>query len=86
MIKVSINVNNIEKNRLYEGAKGKYLNLILIPTPNSTKGDDYMVVQEVTQEERQAGTRGPILGNGKILGKGKPSTAAKRQQEDGEPW
>ena len=68
-IKISINVNKIEKQRLYEGAKGKYLKVIAIETPNSEHGD-YMVVQEVTKEEREAGTKGPILGNGKNLGGG----------------
>lgn len=71
MIKLKLDVTKIEKARLFKGAKGTYLDAVLIETPNGKYGD-YMIVQEVTKEERQSGTKGPILGNGKILGQ-KPS-------------
>lgn len=66
MITLKINVNQIDKKRLYKGEKGTYLNAVLIPTPES-EYSDYMVVESVTQDEREAGTRGNILGNAKIL-------------------
>ena len=68
MIILSINVSLINKKRLYQGKKGLYLDAVLIETPNSEFGD-YMVVESTTKEEREAGTRGAILGNGKILDK-----------------
>ena len=56
----------IEKQRLFAGKKGaKYLDAILVPTPNSEYGD-FMIVQSVSKEEREAGVKGPILGNAKL--------------------
>ena len=66
MITVKINVNEIDKSRLYKGEKGIYLNCVLIETPES-EYSDFMVVQETTKEERAAGERGKILGNAKIF-------------------
>jgi hypothetical protein len=66
MISISINVLAIEKQRLFDGKKGTYLDCVLIPTPNSEYGD-YMVVQSVSKEEREQGVKGPILGNGKDI-------------------
>lgn len=62
MITIKINVNNIDKNRLYSGEKGTYLNAVLIPTPDS-EYSDYMIVEQVSKEERERGTKGNILGN-----------------------
>lgn len=70
MITAKLDVTKIEKARLFKGNNGAmYLDCILIETPNNQYGDDYMIVQSVTQEERATGTRGPILGNAKILGR-----------------
>ena len=69
MITLMIDVTKINKDRLYVGKKGTYLNCILVETPDSEYGD-YMVVESISIEERQAGKMGAILGNGKIRGKG----------------
>ena len=66
MITIKIDVSKIDKSRLYKGNKGTYLSAVLIPTPNGQYGD-YMIVEEVTKEEREAGKKGTILGNGKEL-------------------
>ena len=66
MITIKIDVTKINKSRLFKGAKGTYLNCTMIDTPNSEYGD-YMIVEETTKEEREAGTKGTILGNGKII-------------------
>jgi hypothetical protein len=55
----------ITEAKLYHGAKGIYLDIVLIPTPGGRFGD-YMICQSVTKEERQAGKKGEILGNGDI--------------------
>ncbi len=72
-ITVKIDVTKIDKTRLFKGAKGTYLDLILLPSQESKFGDDFMVIQQVSKEERLAGKRGPILGNAKYLG-GKPAS------------
>ena len=67
IIRVKINVLAIDKSALFKGSKGTYLDLSLVPTSNSQYGDDYMVTQDIGKERRQAGEKGPILGNAKIL-------------------
>lgn len=66
MISLKINVAKINKEKLFKGQSGTYLNCTLIETPNSEYGD-YMIVEETTKAEREAGTKGTILGNGKII-------------------
>jgi hypothetical protein len=73
MITGKINVKLIDKGKLYVGQKGTYLDFVLIPTPDNQYGDDYMIVQQVSKEEREAGKRGAVLGNAKILAKDKPA-------------
>jgi len=77
MISLKIDVNKIDKSRLFQGKKGTYLNCVLVETPNSEYGD-YMIVEDISFEERQAGKKGTILGNGKIIIK-------KNTPEDTEP-
>ena len=66
MISLKIDVDKIDQERLYKGVKGTYLSAVLIPTPNSEYGD-YMIVEDISYDERQAGKKGTILGNAKIL-------------------
>ena len=64
MILAKINVEKIDKTKLFKGEKGTYLDLVIIPTPNSKYGD-YMIKQSQTKEERDAGAESIILGDGK---------------------
>lgn len=66
MISGRINTKKINKDRIYVGQKGSYLDFVLIETPNSQYGD-YMIVQSVSKDERLAGKKGEIIGNAKIL-------------------
>ena len=66
MINLKIDVDKIDKERLYKGMKGTYLSAVLIETPNSEYGD-YMIVEDISYDERQAGKKGTILGNAKIF-------------------
>lgn len=68
-----IDVTKIDKSRLYKGQKGTYLDVVLIPTPQSEYGD-FMIVQQVSKDERDKGIKGEILGNGKVMGESKPET------------
>ena len=71
-IAVKIDVKKISKDDLYAGKKGTYLDAILIPNKDgaSDYGDDGFVVQGVTKEKRDAGDRGPIIGNWRFLAGG----------------
>ena len=66
------------------------LDMVLIETPQSKYDQDYMIVQDSSKEDRDAGKKGAILGNGKIIeskgnrGNGKPAPA--KGGDDGEDW
>jgi len=78
MITGKIDVSKIDKTRLYKGEKGNYLSITLIPTPNGQYGD-YMIVEEVTKQEREAGKKGTILGNAKnVVKKSDPAPEASK--------
>ena len=63
--------------QLYEGKTGAlYLDFALFPTPDSQYGDDYRITQDMPKALRDAGVRGPIIGNAKnkeIGGYGAPA-------------
>ena len=86
MIIAKIDVAKIDKARLFPGKNGaKYLDIILRETPGDKYGNDYMVVQSVTKEERQAGVKGAILGNAKTYGQpaGSSPKPAQKPANDG---
>ncbi len=68
MIAIKIDVTKITKERLFKGAKGTYLNAIMIETPDGKYGD-FMICEEQTKEEREAKQKRAILGNGKYVGR-----------------
>lgn len=76
IINAKIDVSKIDKNRLYKGQKGTYLNCVLIPTPKSEYGD-YMIVEQTSKEEREKDIKGNILGNAKEFKKDPVSTKEK---------
>lgn len=59
LIKAKIDVKKINKDRLFKGEKGTYLDITLIETPNGKYGE-WMIVQDAPKDEK-----GTILGNGK---------------------
>ena len=64
MISARINVDKIEKERLFKGEKGKYLDItIFINDEKDQYENNGFMVQQVTKEEREKGVKGPILGN-----------------------
>jgi hypothetical protein len=79
IILVKMDVTKIDKNRLFKGAKGTYLDFALMEHDQPDQyGNDFMVVQSVSKEERLKGARGAILGNGKYAG-GKPARTQTTQ-------
>ena len=70
IIAAKLDVTKIRKELLFPGKAGaKYLDIILLETPTGKYGDNFMVTQSVSKEDRLAGKRGPILGNAKYLGR-----------------
>lgn len=64
-VRLKIDVTNIDKARLFKGQKGTYLDAtaFIDLDEKGQYGDNGMVTQDVSKEEREAGTKGPILGN-----------------------
>lgn len=65
MIVAKIDVSKINKEYLYQGKTTKYLDIALVPNKNgrNTYGNDGMVTQSIPKAAREAGKRGPIIGN-----------------------
>jgi predicted KAP-like P-loop ATPase len=81
MVTLKIDVSKIDKAKLFKGEKGVYLNAVLLETPNS-EYSDYMIVQETTKEEREAGIKGNILGNAKELKFDKEKPLSDEEQDN----
>ena len=81
-ISASIDVTKIDKEKLVKGKKGTYLNITaFVDTENKDQYDNNgMVTQSTTQEEREAGTRGVILGNTKVFYQGEPKQGSSLKQ------
>ena len=84
-ISININVDKIDKKRLFEGKKGRYMDLVLFETPDSEYGD-YMVKQRGEKGERM-----PILGNAKYFKPRGTKGGAPRDEDDegnkkSDPW
>ena len=68
IIKTSINLNNIPKDRIFEGKKGKYLPItITLNNEVDQFGNQGPVVVEQTKEERDAKAPKTYLGNVKVV-------------------
>ena len=68
IIKTSINLNNIPKDKIFEGKKGKYLPItITINDELDQFGNQGPVVVEQTKEERDAKAPKTYLGNVKVV-------------------
>jgi hypothetical protein len=68
-VSLKINVSKIDKARLYVGKKGTYLDATVFIDLDELDqfGNSGMISQSVSQEERQAGTKGEVLGDSKVF-------------------
>jgi hypothetical protein len=68
IIATSINLNKIPKDKIIEGAKGKYLPITITLNDESDQfGNQGPVVVQQTKEERDAKTEKVYLGNVKVV-------------------
>ena len=84
-LSIKLDVTKIDKERLFEGAKGTYLDLTTFI--DTAEQDQYenngFISQSLTKEERDAGQKTPILGNVKVFytdGESAPSNTGKVKQ------
>lgn len=81
-VSLSINVSQIEKGRLYAGKKGKYLDCTVFIDPVADQyGQNGMITQSVSKEEKAQGVKGPILGNAKIFWSENGQQQQQQQQQ-----
>jgi len=77
-VSLKIDVTKIDKARLFEGKKGKYLDAtVFIDLAFADEyGNNGMITQDVSKQEKESGERGAILGNAKVFWQGE----GKQQQ------
>ena len=72
-ISIKIDVTKLDKNRIFNGEKGKYIDLTTFV--NLDKQDQYgqngFISQSVNKEEKEQGVQTAILGNCKVFYKEK---------------
>lgn len=89
IIAIKIDCAKITKSRLFPGKNGaKYLDALAMELDEPDQyGNHWRIVESVSKEERQAGKRGPIIGNGKNIGGAKRQEAKQAQPatQDGPP-
>ena len=92
IIRLKIDVSKIDKSKLFHGKKGVYLDatMFLSDTPGQY-GDNGMITQDVSKEDREAGVKGAILGNATIYNPGgkqspAPARTATTQAEIDKKW
>jgi len=68
-ISIKLDVTKIDKSRIFEGQKGKYIDLTtFIDLDNLDQyGNNGFISQSVSKEERAAQVTTPILGNCKVF-------------------
>lgn len=68
-VSLKIDVSKIDKNRLFKGAKGTYLDATVFIDLDQLDqyGNSGMITQDVSKEEKQQQVKGAILGNCKVF-------------------
>jgi hypothetical protein len=86
MIRLKIDLTKLEKQYFFTGLKGTYVDLTMIPSRDSKYGDSHFLVQDVGQEARLQGIKGPIVGNAKPINTGQrephPDTPQRQSKID----
>jgi hypothetical protein len=84
IINASIDLTKIDKSKIIQGEKGKYLNLSIIVNDESNKfGQNVSVSHNQSKEEREAKAPITYLGNGKVVwNNGKVENAVKPNQNE----
>ena len=82
-VSLKIDVSKIDKARLFKGKKGTYLDAqVFIELDEQDEyGNNGMITQAVSEEERNQGVKGNILGNCKVFWREQPQ--AQQQSQGG---
>lgn len=86
-ISIKLDLKKIDKNRLYVGEKGVYLDAAIIMFDEANEfGHNGMIVQNVSEDERKAGIKGAILGNVRYISKKQVTPEEKQEAIDDLPF
>jgi hypothetical protein len=68
-ISIKIDVTKIDKSRIFEGKKGKYIDLstFIDLDQEDEYGNNGFISQSVSKQEREQGVQTPILGNCRVF-------------------
>lgn len=86
-IKAKIDVTKILKDRLFQGKKGIYLDLVIWPNKGGVGqfGDTHLIKQGLSKEAREAGEEEPIIGSLTMPDEDAPPRQQQRQQAPQRP-
>ena len=77
-VELNIDVTKIEKQRLFQGKKGKYLTMtVFVDTDNKDQYDNNGMI---THKKNEGEERAPILGNCKVFWSDSPQQQAPQPQ------
>lgn len=69
IVNASIDLTKIEKSKVIEGKKGKYINITMFVNDEVDQfGNNASIIMSQTKEEREAKTPRVYLGNGQTAG------------------
>ena len=82
-VRVKIDVSKIDKELLFKGSKGTYLDATVFIDPNQADqyGNHGMITQDVSKEARDKGEKGNILGNVVVFWQGDSKPQGQSQQK-----
>ncbi len=82
-ISIRVDVSKIDKARLYKGEKGTYLDLTAFVDldEHDQYGNNGLIKQSTSKEERDSGVDLPILGNSKVFFKSDGSFQKQAPQQ-----
>jgi len=85
-ISIKLDVTKIQKDRLFKGEKGTYLDLqtFIELDEQDQYGNNGFIAQSQTKDERQSGaSKPPILGNCKVFWKGESNQQRQQGYDNG---
>lgn len=83
VIQLKLNLSKVDKTRLFKGEKGVYLDATLFLSDEADQyGNNGMIVQSSTKDERESGYDSPILGNAKVSEKQAPQPLTQGEMDD----
>jgi hypothetical protein len=84
MVKYKINLSKVDKKLLMDGEQGVWLFGAILENRDgpSKYGNDGFIVQDISKEAREAGEKGPIIGNWSYVKKKETTDTNEKDEEE----